>query len=158
MKTTITFKRANETDLETLVDQRIAFLKEYQSGATPEKELDLRRAVKEYYAEAIPSRHCIYWLAESEGKSVGGAGMAIRRHAPQYVLINGLTAYVFNVYTCPEFRGQGIAKEIMRRLMEETKRLEIRRVELHATEMGRPLYEKLGFKPPKDIYLEWANG
>ncbi len=158
MKTTITFKRANETDMETLVEQRVAFLQEYLPGTTSEQEMDLRRALKNYYREAIPSQQCIYWLAESEGKSVGGGGLAIRRYAPHYVLFNGLTAYVFNVYTSPEFRRQGVAKEIMRRLMEEAKRLEIRRVELHATEMGRSLYEKLDFKPPKDVYLEWVNG
>ncbi len=154
----LTFRRAGEADLETLIEQRIAFLKEYLPGSSPEKERELRGALRDYYREAIPSGQCIYWLAESAGQPVGGAGLAIRRYAPHYVFLNGLTAYVFNVFTFPEFRGRGIAKEIMLRLMHEARALEIRRVELHATEMGRPLYEKLGFKPPKDVCLEWVDG
>lgn len=153
----ITFRRADESDLETLIEQRIEFLKEYQPGTTPEKERDLRGALQDYYREAIPSGECIYWLAESAGKPVGGAGMLIRRHPPHYVFFNGLVAYVFNVFTFPEFRGRGIAKEIMLRLMDEARALGIRRVDLHATDMGRSLYEKLGFQSPKDVYLEWCG-
>lgn len=151
----ITYHRAGLSDIETLIEQRIDFLKEYMPETTDDKVVALRHLLDEYYREAIPSEQCLYWLAECDGRSAGGAGLAVRKHAPQYALTNGLTAYVFNVFTYPDYRHRGIAKELMTRLVDEAQRLNIRRVELHATEMGRPLYEKLGFKPPKDMVLEY---
>jgi len=147
----IEYRRADITDLDTLVEQRFRFLRE----AKPDMDTEpLRESVRNYYAEMIPTEECVYWLASENNREIGGGGWATRRYAPGYQLRNGTSVYVFNMYTEPAYRKQGIATEIMTRLLDDARRRGILRVDLHATELGRTVYEKLGFKPPDHVYLE----
>ena len=148
----ITYRLAGISDIETLVDQRMRFFRD----AKPEMDAEpLREPNRIYYAETLPTGECVYWLAMHDDRCIGGAGFALRRYAPGYMLRDGVSAYVFNVFVEPDYRKRGIAKEIMRRLMDEARKRGIGRLDLHATEAGRPLYEKLGFEPPDHVWLEW---
>ncbi|MBB6462007.1 GNAT family N-acetyltransferase [Flammeovirga kamogawensis] len=49
--------------------------------------------------------------------------------------------------TLPEGRGKGIGKSITERLIIEAKRYKSNYCVLNASLMGKPIYEKLGFKP-----------
>lgn len=57
------------------------------------------------------------------------------------------TAAIFGMYISPEARGKGIAPAITHRLLEMAAAIGRRRVVLHSSEMGLPLYLKLGFAP-----------
>lgn len=54
-------------------------------------------------------------------------------------------AWIGMVLTLPEYRGRGYATQLMRRCIEYCDERRIRTVRLDATEMGRPVYAKLGF-------------
>ena len=55
----------------------------------------------------------------------------------------------------PEDRNQSIATKLFTLLMDEAKYADCKEVLLEATEMGRPIYEKYGFKKSEDamVYL-----
>lgn len=50
------------------------------------------------------------------------------------------------MYTKPEWHRKGIGSALLDKLIEEIKKKGIRSVVLHATPIGRPLYEKYGFR------------
>ena len=52
-------------------------------------------------------------------------------------------AWVGMVLTHPEYRGRGFARTLMERALDHLS--DVRTVKLDATEMGGPLYKKLGF-------------
>lgn len=54
-------------------------------------------------------------------------------------------AYVQWVSTDPGHHRKGYARAVMRALLAETDRRGIEVIELHATALGRPLYEEFGF-------------
>lgn len=54
-------------------------------------------------------------------------------------------AWIGMVLTLPEYRGRGYATLLMRRCLEYCEQCGIGAVRLDATEMGRPVYAKLGF-------------
>jgi len=54
-------------------------------------------------------------------------------------------AWIGMVLTHPSYRGRGFAAQLMRSCLEFCERLGVGCVKLDATDMGRPLYEKLGF-------------
>ena len=149
----ITYCRADISNLDELVEQRIRFMQDARPDVDAES---LRESNRAYYAEAIPTGECVYFLVSANGRTVGGGGFALRRYAPGYMLRDGVSAYIFNIFVEPEYRRRGIAREIVSRLMDEARQRGIARLDLHATEAGRPLYEKLGFKPPDHVWLEWA--
>lgn len=53
-----------------------------------------------------------------------------------------------NVYTVPEWRDHGIASAIMQAILEYLHEIGVPVASLHATDAGRPIYERLGFAPP----------
>jgi GNAT superfamily N-acetyltransferase len=52
---------------------------------------------------------------------------------------------ISNVYVNPEYRGQGIARELMGLANAELRRRGVTYAVLQASAMGRPMYEKLGW-------------
>jgi GNAT superfamily N-acetyltransferase len=57
----------------------------------------------------------------------------------------GTEGYVLNVYTLPDRRKQGYGARVMEAVQEHARANDIR-MTLIATDGGRPLYERLGWK------------
>jgi ribosomal protein S18 acetylase RimI-like enzyme len=53
--------------------------------------------------------------------------------------------YVLNLFVDPQCRGRGAARALMEASHRELERRDLRYLVLHATQAGRPLYEKLGW-------------
>jgi len=56
------------------------------------------------------------------------------------------TAWIGMVLTLPEFRGRKLASQLLRHLLDILQRQNISALGLDATDMGKPLYESLGFE------------
>jgi ribosomal protein S18 acetylase RimI-like enzyme len=59
---------------------------------------------------------------------------------------SGRWAYISTISTDPAHRRRGMAAAVMDGLLGPAHARRLDRVELHATELGRPLYERLGFR------------
>jgi ribosomal protein S18 acetylase RimI-like enzyme len=57
------------------------------------------------------------------------------------------------VYTVPEHRRRGLARQVMLRLLDAARALKLDVVELHATEDGYPLYRSLGFEDDSSTHV-----
>lgn len=55
-------------------------------------------------------------------------------------------AWIGMVLTLPEFRGRGLARQLMEQCIEYCEQSGVRWIKLDATDMGAPLYRKLGFE------------
>ncbi len=66
-------------------------------------------------------------------------------------------AWLGMVLTRPEFRGRGFARSLVETALAFADRQGVRSVLLDATDMGRPVYRKLGFQDQQDIE-RWARG
>ncbi|MGZ3505938.1 MAG: GNAT family N-acetyltransferase [Vulcanimicrobiaceae bacterium] len=74
---------------------------------------------------------------------VGTAGALVRDGYP--TAIHGIrTGYIFGVRVEPAYRGNGIATRLTRACIE---------IRLHASDAGRPIYERLGFSPTNEMRL-----
>lgn len=60
-------------------------------------------------------------------------------------------AWLGMVLTLPEYRGRGYATQLARRCIEFCERRRIRALRLDATEMGRPVYARLGFEEEYEV-------
>jgi GNAT superfamily N-acetyltransferase len=63
-------------------------------------------------------------------------------------------AYITNMYTKENYRGQGIATNLLTKLVDEAKASSISKIWLGASKLGRPVYKKFGFKET-DKWLEF---
>ena len=112
-------------------------------------------AAAAYFAEAIPAGRFYGWLAiTSAGVAVGSGGVVVdQHHPPGPSNLSGQIGYIMNVVTAPRYRRQGIARRIMQVILKWLAEQGIQRVTLHTTEMGRPLYEEVGFVDSNEMRL-----
>ena len=102
----------------------------------------------------LGSGQYVGWLLESaDGTIVAGAGVAIRRLLPRVETQIACEALVVNVYVAPDSRHQGLARRLMETILAWVRAQGIERVVLHASSMGRPLYQSLGFVPTTEMIL-----
>lgn len=89
----------------------------------------------------IPGSH--YWVAEEDGKILGGCGIYPTERLPE-----GCVELV-KFYLLPAYRGRGIGRELLGKCIESAKETGYKQVYLESfPELGRALYmyEKAGFR------------
>jgi GNAT superfamily N-acetyltransferase len=86
---------------------------------------------------------------------VAGGGLQLRPLMPRPGFVRGEPeALVLSMWTEPAHRRQGLATLVMEAMLAWCRARGIRRVTLHASAMGRPIYERLGFKVTNEMRLE----
>jgi GNAT superfamily N-acetyltransferase len=87
------------------------------------------------------------WLVETDqGEIVAGGGMTVIPWPPGPRYPCGKIAYVYNVYTEPSHRGQGLAHQVMDAIHHFCAAAGISSAALNASRLGLPLYESLGYR------------
>lgn len=146
----VQIRPATTADLDTVTRLRLAFLADLRRDQHPGAALDAEfaDATATFLAGASRAGRLHSWLAET-------AGGADRRHGIVSVLLfpvpprpddrRPYDGYIINMYVAPERRHQGIGRALLDACLASAPALGIRRFWLHATEDGRPLYDRAGF-------------
>ena len=159
MSAAFSIRKGNLSDFPIISAHRVGMFRD-MGVLDPNRESELIQATSDYLQKAIPEGEYLAWLAESTDSRmvIGGAGVQLRRILPRAdagmpELERGPEAIVLNVYVEQTWRRKGVAEALMRRLLEEVRARGIRRVVLHASPLGRGLYERLGFAPTNEMRL-----
>lgn len=143
----ITYRKATLNDLDELVRLRIDFLKEVQPKNTWKySEEELHTSLRAYLRNSIQNDEFVAWLAMANNEIVATSGLCFFQITPGFTLIDGKIAYILNIYTIPAWRGKSIGKQTFDHILQEAIARGYKRISLHATDEGRPIYEKFGFK------------
>ncbi len=125
----------------------------------------LRARAEDQFRQLISAGNYVGWLAapRSEPRTiVAGAGIFLRDSLPSPRKENGRTVGVttgrqgllINVFTETEWRRRGVAMLLMQRAIDWSREQRLDRLILHASDAGRPLYEKMGFVSTNEMRLE----
>jgi GNAT superfamily N-acetyltransferase len=152
----ISYRKATANDLEALARLRYAMQAERQPerASEPGQWDTYLAAYHDAFADQIARGGFDAWLAEDGSLAVSCVVLLWWRTPPVFDQLVRRRGMVSSVYTLPEYRRQGIARELMRMLITQAKKLQIRRLVLWASEMGRPLYEDIGFEPSQGMELD----
>ena len=112
-------------------------------GIAPDCDIDEELDV--FFKKWLVSKDYLQLIAEEDGKLLSTAAIIYYDLPPSYTNKIGVRGYVTNVYTAPEHREKGLAKMLLKKLIEDAKSRGIKKLWLGASKLGRPLYEKLGF-------------
>lgn len=149
-------RRANLGDLEALVNLRLDLVREVDDIQNDTDTAAIAEAIRKYLLDKMPQGEFLAWVAEVENQIVATSGLVLFTRPPYYGNFLGLEAYVMNVYTVPVWRGQGIATALLREIISFVKQTKAKRIWLHASKDGKPLYEKLGFvSTTKEMEIVW---
>jgi len=152
---------ATRADLDVISDHRARMFSDM--GELPADLFEAFRAQSKDTLHGMFERNqYIGWLATSPDdpdKIVAGAGVALRDVAPhpqpnsagKFDIASGRQAIIQNVYTEPDWRRRGIGTLLMKEIIAWSQKTGIDSLVLHASNEGRPLYEKLGFVPTTEM-------
>ena len=134
---------ATIADIPHIVDHRVGMFREM--GIPAEFE-DMAAASELWLRHAIPSKTYLGWMAESKsGEVVAGGGLLIIPWPPGPMTMDPRCGFIFNVYTQPAHRKQGLAKRLMDAMHDYCRAEGVERVVLNASVFGKPLYDAMGY-------------
>src|SRR6202521_1540656 len=152
----ITIREAAPSESAIILHHRRSMFRDMGEGTV--EELDrMVEVASPWLARALADGSYRHWLAlDSSGRVAGGGGVLLCPWPAKPKDPCTARAVILNVYTEPEFRNRGIARQIMLTILAWAKENGLRTVNLHASDEGRHLYERLGFKATYEMRLRFA--
>ena len=77
-------------------------------------------------------------------------GSVTDRHPPGPSNTSGRIGYIMNISVEPDYRHQGLGRRLTQAAIDWMAEQGIYYIKLHASEMGRSLYEEMGFGQQRD--------
>lgn len=156
-KSKLSVHKASYRDLDALVHQRRAM---WEALGIGDDELHERgdRVYKRWARARLKSHELMAWVVKSsDGRVVGGGCVWLQTVQPRPHRVSMVQPYLLSMYTEPDFRRQGVASMVVKEAIEWCRRNRYERLMLHASEMGRKVYSKLGFKRTWEMRLDLTN-
>ena len=155
MPAEITIREAAPSEAAIILHHRRSMFRDMGEGTA--EELDrMVEVASPWLARALADGSYRHWLAvDSSGRVCGGGGVLLGPWPANPKDPCTERAVILNVYTEPDFRKRGIARQVMLTILDWIKKRGLRSVNLHASDEGRPLYEKLGFSATNEMRLKF---
>ena len=135
------YVKLTEDRLDEFISLRINQLRE--EGA--KEDIDLVPPLKDYYIRHLADGTFVSWLAIDDSKIIGTSGMSFVERPPYFSCPSGKTGILSSMYTNPDYRRKGIAKELLSSVVEEARKYGCGTVQITASDMGVLLYTDFGF-------------
>ena len=151
----VTVRWATIADLEELVRLRRVMFDSMGIEVPPESEA----AVRSVLAAGLEAGD--FFAAVVDGDEPGrlaacGVGMTAQR-IPGPHNLSGRYGYVQSMVTDEAHRSRGLARAVLEHLMARFAADGVVRVDLHATDLGAPLYRSMGFTEGPQLELRWSG-
>ena len=133
-------------DLDALIHHRIGMFTDM--GTTFDAPV-IRQMFREWLLKMMPAGEYCAWVCQTDaGETVAGAGITLLRWPPGPSAISGeRIAFVYNDYTEPAHRKQGLARRLMETIHAWCREHGVGAVALNAAPAARHLYESQGYRP-----------
>lgn len=144
-------KQAETADIERYIEHRIEFIK-YMKGTFAD-ESKFRENTYKFLDREISSGKVIIYLMEKENEIISSCMVHIVDTLPMADEVCGRIGIIYNVYTKPDYMGNGYGTKLFNMLMDKIKKAGVEKVILKASADGSKLYKKSGFKYAEDIMI-----
>lgn len=140
-----TVRPAAAAEADEVARLRVAFVADVRDRAPGELDEGYVSATHAFVRDRAADGRLRSWFAEQAGEPIGVVSMLVTDAAPLPEDLRAREGYVINMYVAPEARGRGVARDLLAALLVDAQQSDLRRVYLHTTDAGRPLYEQTGF-------------
>ena len=154
MPESFTIRPATLADVPTIVAHRRAMFE--AMGYADRDALDaMDEKFGAWAREKIAAGAYRHWFALNERNAiVAGAGLWLLEWPAHPRDQSGRRGNLLNVYTLPDFRRRGLARQLTTMILEWCRERGLRSVFLNASDEGRPLYTALGFAPTNEMRIQ----
>ena len=152
MSNNFNIREASPNDLHIVMHHRRSMF--IDMGHHDKLKLDAMETTSNpFFAKAFNDGSYKAWFIEDNGKVIAGGGILIFDYHSSPVFPLPKRPLIVNVYTEKAYRRKGLAKKLMQIMIDWCKNNGFGAVTLHASDEGRPLYEKIGFVPTNEMKL-----
>jgi GNAT superfamily N-acetyltransferase len=137
-----TIRAASVADIPHVVHHRERMFREMGTVCDYAAMAD---ACTRWYIEALPAGTYRGWMAETDGRVIGGGGLIVTPWSPGPSRFDPRMAWVYNVFVEPGHRGRGVARRLMEAMHAWCLEHRIERLALNATEAGARVYRTQGY-------------
>lgn len=138
----IEYRKLSEKELDVFIEMRINQLRE--EGA--KEDIDLKPALLDYYKRHMKDGTFVSWVALDGNNIIGTSGMSFVEKPPYFGCPSGRIGLLSSMFTNPNYRRNGIAKELLSRIVNEAKQYGCGTIQITASDMGVKLYTDFGFE------------
>jgi len=144
-------RKATKDDIRTLVDLRIEFIKVMHPGLSQEQCAAHAAMLADYFTRHI---NLDFWgyFAEIDGEIASVIHLVMMERPANPRLRTGKIGMILNVYTKPQYRKRGLASLLLKEAIKDAEEFGASVLELQASDMGRHVYEQLGFEVRQSEY------
>ena len=140
-------------DLDILVKHRLEMFEDMY----PELRKEIQKSeeqTRKWIREMLSKGALVGFIVRTgEGLVVGSGCLWIKKDQPNPTHSRLESPYLLSMYTENKFRRSGVARLIVKTAIAWSKDHGYDRINLHATEAGKGLYEEFGFKPTNEMQL-----
>lgn len=147
----VIIRQVSVEELNKLMAWRMEVLSEVFAIPRGTDTSTLEQANRDYYLHALPAREHIACFAEVDGETAGCGGVCFQQEMPSPDNPTGQCAYLMNIYVRPAWRRQHIGTAIVLWLVEQAHGLDIGKIYLETSDIGRKMYRQLHFEEMKDM-------
>jgi len=108
---------------------------------------EIEKAYAQKLKQELIDGVCKAWVIENDNKIIASGAITIVSFVPTPNDLTSSVAYLHSMYTEEGYRNRSFANLIIKKSIQYCKEIGIKRVFLNASEAGRPIYEKVGFRP-----------
>ena len=148
------YRKAMSEDINDLVEMRMAYLLENQEYIKETDCIRMEKSLPSYYERHLNQDFFAYLAVDK--KIVATVFLVVEERPANPHFITGKIGVLMNVYTRNEYRRRGIAKQLVAMAIDDSKVMNLSKIELMATEDGYKLYKTLGFKIKESKYVPMA--
>ncbi len=157
MSDALTLRFATIEDISALVNHRRRMFEDMYADQVVVRDRASYDAMDTAYADIlryeIPAGSTRAWVIDDHGTIAASGALKFTDWLPRPDGQRRGLVYVHSVYCVPEYRRQGLARRVLQAMIDYCRVNGWPRITLHASDMGRGLYEELGFTPTNEMRL-----
>ena len=144
-------REINLGDVGIITRMRIQMLDEVTPEPLPE---GLDNSIHHFILKHMMDNTCLGMVAEEDGRIIADAVIYLFETMPDEVNVSGMTAMLYNVYTQPEYRGQGIMARMLPEVIRLAREAGAIELKMSVEKKAIPLYDRMGFRlSDNNMYL-----
>jgi len=146
----LVYRKLSLNDMDLFIKLRLDFINELHKDICELEKDKITISLKDYFNRHIENNDFIGIVCEYNRKIISAVFLIIGEWPANRAFINGKIGTLLNVYTYPEYRKNGIGTNVIIKVIEEAKKLNVSIINLLATEDGKNVYIKTGFVETED--------
>jgi GNAT superfamily N-acetyltransferase len=116
----------------------------------PARIVEIEKAYTQKLETEMEGGVCKAWVIEDKGKVVSSGAITFISLVPNPSDLSSKVAYLHSMYTDKSHRNRKCAQRIIQSVITYCRSNGIKRILLNASEVGQPIYQKIGFRSASD--------